>query len=84
MLWALVHGEDIHLFHRQRHHSDFENRGQLTLIQSQSKSSALSKFVCEILDADRRNWTHDQTLASFFLYLQVKHEEMGAASPGVA
>lgn len=84
MLSARERGEEIHLFHRQRHHADFEYRGQLSLMQSQPKSLQPSKFVFEVLDGDRRNWTRDQTLASFFLYLQAKPAEMQTASPGVA
>ncbi len=76
MLAAKANGEEIHLFHRQRHHSDFEYRGEIRILSAIPKTEAPSKFIFEVLDADRAHWTHDQLLAAFYLYLQLKPSEI--------
>jgi putative restriction endonuclease len=44
MLNAAEQAEEIHLFHRVRHHSDFTYVGQLDLIQSKLRVGSPSQF----------------------------------------
>ncbi len=76
--------DEIHLFHRPRHHMDFEYQGQLRVMQVEQHQSAPSRFVFEILDSERDRWTRQQVLAAFYLYLQVKPSEMLSVSPDVS
>lgn len=83
MLRAKDAGEEIHLFHRARHHLEFEYRGELGIISVERRTDSPSKFSFEILDADRQSWTHDQLLAAFYLYLQLKPDEIQNSAPAV-
>ena len=83
MLAAADRGDAIHLFHRPRHHMDFEYRGELKTLSFELKTNAPSKFVFEVLDPSRQNWTHDELLAAFYLYMQIKPSEMQPAFPPV-
>ena len=76
MLTAKPSGTEIHLFHRPRHHMDFTYRGELALLTVDLKKNTPSKFAFEILDASRLSWTHEQLLAAFYLYLQLKPTEI--------
>lgn len=84
MVAAKLNGETIHLFHRQRHHTPFEYQGELAVLSVNSRKNAPSKFVFEILDEHRYDWNHDQLLATFYLYLQLKPNEIRSASPLVS
>lgn len=84
MLTAETRGEEIHLFHRRRHHMDFEYRGQLRVLSVTPNLDAPSKFCFEILDASRDSWTHDELLATFYLYLQLKPNEIQERSTPVS
>jgi putative restriction endonuclease len=84
MINAKERNDEIHLFHRPRHHMDFEYQGQLRVMQVEPHQSAPSKFVFEILDSERDRWTHQQVLAAFYLYLQIKPSEMLPISPDVS
>ncbi len=84
MLSATDTGDEIHLFHRARHHTDFEYYGELKIVSLSLNTKAPSKFVFEVLDANRKDWTHDQLLAAFFLYLQVKPGEIKGESDAVS
>lgn len=84
MLTAKSRGQEIHLFHRQRHHMDFEYRGELGVLSATRLTEKPSKFVFEILDAHRQSWTHDQLLAAFYLYLQLKPGELQNTSAAVS
>lgn len=84
MITAKERGETIHLFHRQRHHMDFEYRGELGILSTKCKTNKPSKFVFEVLDQYRQSWTHDQLLATFYLYLQLKPSEIHSASTAVS
>lgn len=81
MLHAKSRGDEIHLFHRPRHHEPFEYRGEVNIREQTLKSSVPSAFTFEILDASRKAWTHDQLLAAFFMYMQLKPEELQTATP---
>lgn len=81
MLRARETGEAIHLFHRQRHHSPFQYKGEIVVTDKKLKTNAPSKFIFEILDPHREAWTHDQLLAAFYLYLQLKPHEIQNSSP---
>jgi putative restriction endonuclease len=83
MIAARDRNEEIHLFHRPRHHMNFEYRGQIRVMQVEQKQSAPSRFIFEILDSERDSWTRQQVLAAFYLYLQVKPSEMLSASPDI-
>jgi putative restriction endonuclease len=83
MLFAAKRGDETHLFHRPRHHMEFEYRGELKTISFELKANAPSKFVFEVLDPSRQDWTHDELLAAFYLYLQVKPSEMQSNFPAV-
>lgn len=48
MLKAAGSGEEIHLFHRNRHHSDFIYLGKLTVEKHTIMTSSPSKFVFRI------------------------------------
>ena len=84
MITAKERGETIHLFHRQRHHMDFEYRGELGILSTTRRTNRPSKFVFEVLDQYRQSWTHDQLLATFYLYLQLKPSEIQSASTAVS
>jgi putative restriction endonuclease len=84
MLTAKTRGEEIHLFHRQRHHMDFEYRGELRILSVTPRTNAPSKFLFEVLDASRESWTHDELLAAFYLYLQLKPSEIRDESAAVS
>ncbi len=84
MLVAKEKGEEIHLFHRDLHHTDFTYLGQLQIVSVDLRSNMPSKFVFEVVDASRKDWTHDQLLAAFFLYLQVKPSEIQEESQAVS
>lgn len=84
MITAKERNDEIHLFHRPRHHMDFEYQGQVRVILVEQHQSAPSRFVFEILDSERDRWTRQQVLAAFYLYLQVKPSEMLSASPDVS
>lgn len=83
MLTARLTGDEIHLFHRQRHHMDFEYRGEMKAISSELKTAAASRFVFEVLDPTRQDWSHDQLLTAFFLYMQLNPKEIRVESPAV-
>jgi putative restriction endonuclease len=68
--------DEIHLFYRKRHHSDFKYRGELNLLRHRRISSGPSQFVFEVLDAERASWTTEQLQTAFFLYLQTKPNEV--------
>lgn len=76
MLVAKANGEEIHLFHRPRHHMDFEYRGELEILSTTIAAEAPSRFIFEILDEGRESWNHEQLLAAFYLYLQLKPSEI--------
>ncbi len=84
MLKAATSGDEIHLFHRRRHHSDFEYRGLLSVLSFQINDLGPSKFIFEVLDSSSDGWTRDQLLAAFYLYLQLKPSEVQATSENVA
>ena len=84
MLLANDTGDQIHLFHRARHHTDFNYLGELKILSLDLGTKVPSKFVFEVLDANRKDWTHDQLLAAFFLYLQVKPSEIKDQSDAVS
>lgn len=84
MLAAKKSGDEIHLFHRPRHHMDFEYRGEIKAISCEVKTTTPSRFIFEVLDATRQDWTHDQLLTAFFLYMQLNPKEIQTASPAVA
>lgn len=42
-------GEEIHLFHRSRHHTDFTYYGQLKVLQHTQHSNSPSQFRFEVL-----------------------------------
>ena len=84
MLAAKKSGDEIHLFHRPRHHMDFEYRGEIKAISCELKTTTPSRFIFEVLDATRQDWTHDQLLTAFFLYMQLNPKEIQTASPAVA
>jgi len=84
MLVSKQSGETIHLFHRHRHHMAFEYRGELAILRASPQKNSLSKFVFEILDQYCHTWTHDQLLAAFYLYLQLKPNEIQSPSPLVS
>jgi hypothetical protein len=48
MLAATTSGEEIHLFHRNMHHTDFTYFGKLTVIESISRLGSPSRFKFEI------------------------------------
>jgi hypothetical protein len=48
MAKAAVSGEEIHLFHRSRHHSDFTYLGQLTVEKHTIMTGSPSKFVFRV------------------------------------
>ena len=83
MLAAKDSGDEIHLFHRPRHHMDFEYRGEIKAISCELKTTTPSRFVFEVLDPTRQDWTHDQLLTAFFLYMQLNPKEIQTASPAV-
>ncbi|MDP1742256.1 HNH endonuclease [Polaromonas sp.] len=84
MLAAKSRGETIHLFHRPRHHMEFEYRGELAILSVKLKTNRPSQFVFEVLDEHRQSWTHDQLLAAFYLYLQLKPSELRGASTAIS
>lgn len=49
MLAASGSGEEIHLFYRDRHHSDFVYHGQLRIICCEQYTDRPSKFVFQVL-----------------------------------
>ena len=49
MLAAAVSGEEIHLFHRDRHHSDFVYIGMLKSISQSVRKGSPSKFTFEVI-----------------------------------
>lgn len=77
-------GEEIHLFHRHRHHTDFEYRGEVKVLSVDRRSSAPTRFALEILDPVRQDWKHDHLLAAFYLYTQLRPGELQAADPAVS
>ena len=50
MLAAKDGGDEIHLFHRPRHHMDFEYRGEIKAISCKLETATPSRFVFEVLD----------------------------------
>jgi hypothetical protein len=48
MIAASSSGEEIHLFHREQHHSDFVYAGQLEILQSVLNTDQPSKFKFRI------------------------------------
>jgi hypothetical protein len=48
MVNASQTGEEIHIFHRDRHHSDFTYVGRASIIQSNRNSATPSSFVFTI------------------------------------
>jgi putative restriction endonuclease len=42
--------DDVHLFYRDRHHSDFGYRGRLTLLEVTPRAARPSSFVFELMD----------------------------------
>lgn len=49
MLAASHSGDEIHLFYRDRHHTDFLYQGQLRLVSCERQSTQPSKFVFQVL-----------------------------------
>jgi hypothetical protein len=49
MLKAASSGEEIHLFHRERHHSDFTYCGQLTVVSQVLHADRPSNFTFEVI-----------------------------------
>ncbi len=49
MINAEANGEEIHLFHRERHHSDFTYCGRLKLLTFMLRSDHPSRFKFEVL-----------------------------------
>jgi hypothetical protein len=49
MLKADASGDEIHLFHRERHHSDFTYRGRLTIVNYVLHSDRPSSFIFKVL-----------------------------------
>jgi putative restriction endonuclease len=83
MLLAKSNGETIHLLHRKRHHADFIYRGEISILSTELRTDSPSKFVFEVLDSYRQSWTHDELLAAFYLYLQLKPSEIQSSSESV-
>jgi putative restriction endonuclease len=50
MLQADSQGDEIHLFHRDRHHSDFAYLGRLRLVDTDLRTQRPSRFTFELLD----------------------------------
>jgi putative restriction endonuclease len=84
MLAAKDNNEEIHLFHRPRHHMDFEYRGELEILSETPAIATPSRFIFEILDENRGSWSHKQLLAAFYLYLQLKPSEIQSDSYAVS
>ncbi|RZU42789.1 DUF3427 domain-containing protein [Edaphobacter modestus] len=51
MLATSTTGEEIHLFHRERHHSDFVYVGQLKILQTELNIDKPSRFRFQIQSA---------------------------------
>ena len=51
MVRASVSGEEIHLFHRDRHHSDFVYLGKLTMLEMDARIGSPSRFKLQLQDA---------------------------------
>jgi len=47
---ASTANDQVHLFYRERHHSDFFYRGRLALIESRRFTNRPSKFLFQLLD----------------------------------
>jgi hypothetical protein len=43
-------GEEIHVFYRARHHSDFEYLGRARVLRSEIRNQAPSAFVFDLVD----------------------------------
>jgi putative restriction endonuclease len=84
MLRAQLTNDQLFLFYRQRHHTDFKYRGELKLLRHRPRSDAPSKFVFEVLDAERGSWTTEQLQTAFFLYLQTKPNEVSEDAEPIA
>ena len=46
---AGANGDEIHLFHRKKHHTDFTYKGQMKLLQLQTRPDNPSHFKYEVL-----------------------------------
>lgn len=49
MINAISSDDEIHLFHRQKHHTDFIYIGQMTVIKSALKKHSPSQFTFKVL-----------------------------------
>lgn len=76
-------GEEIHLFHRSRHHENFEYLGEIKVKNYIGRSNYPSKFTFEISDPDRQSWAHEELLAAFFMYMQLKPTDLLDSSPSM-
>lgn len=53
MISAANNGDEIHLFHRKRHHTNFTYIGQLSVKSHQLHSSKPSSFVFAVQESER-------------------------------
>jgi hypothetical protein len=51
MLGAATSGDEIHLFHRSIHHTDFTYLGQVAVIEAKTRIDGPSRFKLQINDA---------------------------------
>lgn len=49
LLNAAATGEEIHLFHRERHHSDFTYLGHLVVVKSELRADRPSRFTFKVV-----------------------------------
>ena len=54
ILSAKEKGQEIHLFHRPRHHMDFTYQGKLTVLSVTQLTVKPSKFVFQLLNTGRQ------------------------------
>jgi putative restriction endonuclease len=50
MIAAASSGDEIHLFYRDRHHSDFVYYGRLGVVEITRKSDGPSRFIFRLVD----------------------------------
>lgn len=80
---ATQNNDEIHLFHRKRHHRDFEYRGRLKLLTADIEKTQPSRFTFEVLDQVQGDWSSDQILGAIYLYLQLGPTEIQSENSSV-
>lgn len=84
MIHSRSKGQDIHLFYRAIHHSNFIYFGKIDIINFETELKKPSRFVFHLTDYYRdstekvnsENWNRNQLLVIFNLYLKISSGEL--------